>query len=725
MGTMPDACRQLLQRYRTEAARTSGDAKFLELYAELEAQALHAGCAGVELFFKGMAAWKKQRLDEAREAFDQVCALLPDEPYGWHGLGNVYRDLKRYDDAEKAFRTASELDKKSAHPWHGLGNVYRDLKRHDDAEKAYRAAIELDKKLAHPWHGLGNVYRDLKRYDDAEKAFRTAIELDKTFAYPWNGLGNVYRDLKRHDDAEKAYRKAIECDDDTLTPGATFNLDLLYNETEHWEKALQNINAALAKDSVKNDRFYRDLFTTKRKEYEELQASVAALKTTSKKDPIYWILAQTRKGNNSIEAAIKEKEQTFFSFLDEKPEGTTSGDPQLVVLRRWNSYTPIIADNYHISKGGGYFIQMNGQGLVIDPGFNFIDNFKGNKHSFHEIDAVLISHAHNDHTTDLESILTLLHEYNERIIGDPEYLRENTILFDLKKKKPSKKKFQTHEIEAAFKDSPRKKVLEIYMPLSVQKKYSGMFSLMKDQYYHLHILEPGHSKDICGGTVRALPAKHSDIISDQHALGFLIRAGNWAVVYTGDTGWGDQSVQTAYLELGKELEGVENKILIAHLGGFKGHEVLYSTEQNHKKVYYQNHLGRLGVAKVAEAIAPHICLISEFGEEFKEHRTDIAQIFTEAFRKAKSTSPCPLFFPADIGLRIRLNTQKVRAITGIRPKPQRDHERELTYDDIPPRRVGYRMLRKDYSLHYFDTKAGLDECDMVEVLRGEYEDSIK
>lgn len=81
------------------------------------------------------------------------------------------------------------------------------------------------------------------------------------------------------------------------------------------------------------------------------------------------------------------------------------------VLRRWNSYTPIINSR----RGGGYFLRVDGVGIVIDPGFNFIKNYRESGNYFRDIDIVLISHAHDDHTADMESILNLQYRFNKQL----------------------------------------------------------------------------------------------------------------------------------------------------------------------------------------------------------------------------------------------------------------------------------------------------------------------
>lgn len=88
------------------------------------------------------------------------------------------------------------------------------------------------------------------------------------------------------------------------------------------------------------------------------------------------------------------------------------------VLRRWNSFTPIVPDlkdKDRIYRGGGYFIWHNDKGTVIDPGFRFIRNFAEAGGRVADIDNIVITHAHNDHTADLESIFTVLYQHNATI----------------------------------------------------------------------------------------------------------------------------------------------------------------------------------------------------------------------------------------------------------------------------------------------------------------------
>ncbi|HHY95717.1 MAG TPA: hypothetical protein GX513_12030 [Firmicutes bacterium] len=85
-----------------------------------------------------------------------------------------------------------------------------------------------------------------------------------------------------------------------------------------------------------------------------------------------------------------------------------------VVLQRWNSYTPALV----ASEGGGYFLYHSNDagvidlGIVVDPGFMFVENFLRHGFGIRDVTAVLVSHDHSDHIDDFEKIVTLVHEAN-------------------------------------------------------------------------------------------------------------------------------------------------------------------------------------------------------------------------------------------------------------------------------------------------------------------------
>lgn len=87
---------------------------------------------------------------------------------------------------------------------------------------------------------------------------------------------------------------------------------------------------------------------------------------------------------------------------------------KLVVLRRWQSLNPIIPHpGGRRLRGGGYYLLWRDKGIVIDPGYDFIQNFYDEGFSLEDIDAVVITHSHPDHDADFANLTSLVKEWND------------------------------------------------------------------------------------------------------------------------------------------------------------------------------------------------------------------------------------------------------------------------------------------------------------------------
>ncbi|ABX41732.1 MBL fold metallo-hydrolase [Lachnoclostridium phytofermentans] len=684
--------------------------------------------------------------DKAFECYNKAIQIDENQENPWNGLGNVYSFQKDYDKAIECYNKAIQINEIFENPWNGLGNVYSFQKDYDKAIECYNKAIQINENQESPWNGLGNIYYFQKYYDKAIKCYNKAIQINKNYELPWNGFGRVY-------EKQKDYNKAIECYKNSFAINPNYrspynNLTNLCEKLEKEKNFTYNIEKLLEfnpsnqeayriygnflmewkllNESPKSLNKIRSFFETSIRYYESVKdnsgISLSRISLEKLESLLNDLNDNETKQKNDINSpmhkvmyAIKESKirdksnitkRSFLPFINANFEykddlTTVENEPQVYfeVLRRWNSYTPIIADNYEVSKGGGYFIKYRDKGIIIDPGFNFIDNFKNAGHFFKDIDMIFISHAHNDHMADLESILTLLHKYNDEIKESDDLSKEDTIKKEISKRDNiSYNEVTAENIEKEFLKSNRRKIIEFYMPLSVFKFYSGLFELTAKTNYRIHIIEDG---SICSlgdkyttdtrdsFRIRTIRAKHRDMISDICAIGLSIEFKNLVILYTGDTGW-DENIGVQYSEL-KASYQEKNVILLAHIGGFKDCEDNYLTGGKDSDIFYKNHLGRLGLVKLNEELKPDMCLISEFGEEFKGNRTDLAAIFQEAFENKI------LFFPVDIGFRLDMNNRKIKCIQNAEENPY-----SLKYSYKDPCDVRAYEHKKNYSLHYYD-----------------------
>lgn len=287
----------------------------------------------------------------------------------------------------------------------------------------------------------------------------------------------------------------------------------------------------------------------------------------------------------------------------------------LLVLREWNSYTPALPADGEQDKGGGYFIWHHGEGIVIDPGYDFISNFYEAGGRFCDIDHIVLTHAHDDHTAEFESLLTLLHQYNSR----------------------------------RKKEGNESKQIGLYMSSGAQRKFAGLINLRDAKFRGIVTLYANEgcrqrlklNKTI---TLTVLPAYHDDVVTKDMSvgLGFEISCNNETrrIVFTGDTSLfpqcKDSSGNTTSLDVTpqKALHNVYSKkfrspdLLVAHMGSIQEQE--FDKEQEITKRYYLNHLGALGVLTMINNLKPKVAIVSEFGAELKDFRIDLIDKLAQA-----------------------------------------------------------------------------------------------
>ncbi len=273
----------------------------------------------------------------------------------------------------------------------------------------------------------------------------------------------------------------------------------------------------------------------------------------------------------TVGEALESIRDRTRNSVEQKDSGvSTNMRDKVVVLRRWQSFNPKIPRPHgHAVRGGGYFLLWKGKGIVIDPGYHFIQNFYDEGFSLDDIDAVVVTHSHPDHEDDLSTLSTLVREWNEhhRHMG---YGEERSVMLDLFLNESAHLKFSNW-----LKASKAGVARVIPLPLVV---------------WNLGSKDP--REEIRGGNVvldlrrkynlkiEVVPAWHDDVIGKTAAIGLkfhLYEIGDkgykvGVLGFTGDTG--------AY-PWSTDGEGVEEhykdcEVLIAHLGDVRLRELFTS-----------------------------------------------------------------------------------------------------------------------------------------------------
>lgn len=558
--------------------------------------------------------------------------------------GLIENELERYNDALSSFERALDINEEDITSLKGKGISLYKLGDYEKSFDEYRRVLENNsedfdslKFTGIILNKFGNYLRSSKpegaiiKYKAAIEYFDKALKIKEDYyILEYKGV-ILYKIGQLEGKLEEALKEAItymegisDISNEISSEKYYFTEKALtfFNECVNFdedsdEKVLAYLDRALQIDPNYYEALYKksEILATRNRvtESEECLSKAHSIEMLVK------VLDEFQHEKKDILEYIKANDRKFAKFVGKKRSVPENYNSFLAVLRKWNSYTPILPSEKGNNNGGGYFLFHKGKGIVIDPGFNFIDNFYQEGFQIADIDAILVSHAHNDHTADIESILTLIHQHNE-------------------------------------KNGNRYKTIDLFLNLGTFIKYSGLLNLRNDKKIGtITVLMPDMEYHLSnyGITIFTIKAKHDEIIDDKYALSFLIHVkdvedGKCAKIgFTCDTGWNFEN--ESYFT--KSFLDHKPELLIAHLGSIKSEEFKYleeTTGDKRNSCFYPNHLGLLGMAKLLEKIQYEkpLVILSEFGEELKKYRTPIAKKFTEIF-----DVNC---LAGDVGLYVRL-----------------------------------------------------------------------
>ena len=371
-----------------------------------------------------------------------------------------------------------------------------------------------------------------------------------------------------------------------------------------------------------------------------------------------------------IKQLLEQKEKPVEIYLDKHRRRHFLDHNCLLMLKAFSSSMPILlnyADGDGRYSGGGFFIRWNGKGIAVDPGYRFVENLHDAGYTVLDVDIVIITHEHIDHSNDIR-LLDDLH-FNASVSN-----KDHEYNWDPNRFSISRDEIPFHKISWYMDAVTCEEVLVF------SKKKSGFSPLCNNLYcinvnadeterlkknfagYIDVITEPAIriEKDI---VLKIFPTRHEQIESGgrreflHHTFGCVIECSSKDlesryIGYTSDTSVKEKDV---YGDMKSAFQKCQ--IIIANISGIYEDDLLL---QNAKA----RHLGYYGCYKIVkdllktEKAGLKYYLLSEFSNQVSDIRYDISRYLQEELEKIADSVSCsgPLVLPAEIGLTINLDT---------------------------------------------------------------------
>ncbi len=360
-----------------------------------------------------------------------------------------------------------------------------------------------------------------------------------------------------------------------------------------------------------------------------------------------------------IEKVAKTKEKLRNDLNTPRFVEKVMGANVLKILHKWNSSSPLFSTN--ISQGGGYLLTLKNhlgvvKSIAIDPGYEFIDLFRDMDLSIVDLDAIIVTHDHDDHTESMESILSLLAKHNDNV--------------------------------------PHNKIhhIDVFGSAGVMLKYQGLFNALDplgNKEINFRLMTPGSTiehvdhtslKEKYGCVIHVKQAFHQELWTHQEsAVGVVIETSvkdkDDRIIKIGITG--DTRYETG---LGSEYQGCQ--VLLFNIG---------SLEKEEGKLLSQ-HLGLIGSINLMKESRPHLAILTEFGEEFRGKRVTVSSVIEEWATPMEGLSKDDDFkvIPADVNLEVRLNDFYIKETSSKVFLPHK----MIIADETESDSIVYRMKEK-------------------------------
>jgi len=549
---------------------------------------------------------------------------------------------------------------------------------HDDVRDAMgRMQQLLEVAERAPWGSVWRLViqarmdRTMRRFEKALRLVRRALEKKPRNPYALLLQGAILSDKRRTRDAIDSYSKVVSLYRNRKSghlqervAKALLCRALAYVNEHLYKEALDDTKALLSGFKGTEHKLipeyrkgaawvkYRAMLGMGKNHQQARRGTLAS---------VHGYLSQLETHLEMIRVRFDESEKGKFFASVERGQtrtedflsavsGFRARQALLFVLREWNSFTPAVPDETACNRGGGYFIKYRDKGIVIDPGYDFLKNYYEAGGRIHDISHVIVTHAHDDHTAELESLLMLVYRYNR---------------------------------DRARAESDMSKRIRLYLNQSAERKFSGILPLRDCPYVDRVVTlsrpdvhEPQRISLCKGARLTVLPAYHDDQITRDTAVGLglelvVSRNRTRRIVFTGDTGLypsapragsgnelvvSNKAEEALHMVYPPEFKKRRLDLLVAHIGSIRRSELEplsldEVTGRRHRR-FYPNHLGLLGTLILLDQLRPKAAVISEFGEELRDIRISLVQKLGEALRhrQARSSKPQLVVLPGDLGM---------------------------------------------------------------------------
>jgi len=224
----------------------------------------------IPLFKKAHNAYTENRLDEAKNLYEEILKEDEKNVQAYCNLGVIYRMENENQKAYDSYIKAINLDPSYEMTYNNLGNLLKDTGNLKAALKVYSDGIKANPKNHLMYNNLGMVYEKLKAYDKAIEAYKGAVKVNPKYDKAVNNIGVVLYKQKKYKESVEIFKIALKLNPEYYELYS--NIGACYNKLKMYDESIEALNIAIEKDP-KNGGAYTNLGNVYNKLYDYKKAA--------------------------------------------------------------------------------------------------------------------------------------------------------------------------------------------------------------------------------------------------------------------------------------------------------------------------------------------------------------------------------------------------------------------------------------------------------------------
>ncbi|WP_019504759.1 tetratricopeptide repeat protein [Pleurocapsa sp. PCC 7319] len=134
---------------------------------------------------------RANRLDQAKQSYQQVLSIQPNHSEALYGLGMLTQQQGNFSEAEKFLSTAAQVQPDSVKVWFTLGNLRQLQGNFAAAQAAYKRALILRPDAASIYNNLGYTLQEQSKWEEAITCYQKALKVQHNCVEADVNLGNA------------------------------------------------------------------------------------------------------------------------------------------------------------------------------------------------------------------------------------------------------------------------------------------------------------------------------------------------------------------------------------------------------------------------------------------------------------------------------------------------------------------------------------------------------